>query len=54
MGFSKFKNRKKTILTIQHLSKFGFAHQTPKAVIFGHPTIKTVQIWPLVCFDRWF
>jgi hypothetical protein len=43
---------KSPFLTIQLLPKFDFGHQTPKPVIFGHPTIKAVQIWPLGCFDR--
>jgi hypothetical protein len=45
---------KSPFLTIQLLPKFGFGHQTAKPVIFGHPTIKTVQIWPFGYFDRWF
>jgi hypothetical protein len=36
--------KEKLILTIQLLLKFGFDHRTPKPVIFGHQTIKTVQI----------
>jgi hypothetical protein len=43
-------NWKRSFLIIQLSLKFGFGHQTPKPVIFGHPTIKTVQIWPLDCF----
>jgi hypothetical protein len=35
---------KSVFLTIQLLLKFGFDHRTPKPVIFGHQTIKTVQI----------
>jgi hypothetical protein len=46
--------RKRSFLTTQLLPKFGFGHQTPKPVIFSHLTIKTVQIWPFGCFDRWF
>jgi hypothetical protein len=38
------KKRKSPFLTIQLLLKFGFDHRTPKPVIFGHETIKTVQI----------
>jgi hypothetical protein len=34
-----FVQGKSSFLTIQLLSKFGFGHQTPKLVIFGHPTI---------------
>jgi hypothetical protein len=48
------KYGKSSFLTIQLLLKFGFRHRTPKPVIFGHQTIKTVQIWPLGCFDGWF
>jgi hypothetical protein len=39
-----FPGGKSPFLTIQLLLKFGFDHQTPKPVIFGHQTIKTVQI----------
>jgi hypothetical protein len=46
--------KKNSFLTIQLWLKFDFDHQTPKAVIFGHQTIKIVQIWPLGCFDGWF
>jgi hypothetical protein len=43
------KNKRKSpFLTIQLLLKFGFGHQTPKLIIFGHPTIKTVQIYVAV------
>jgi hypothetical protein len=36
--------KEKSILTIQLSSNFDFGHLTLKSVIFGHPTIKTVQI----------
>jgi hypothetical protein len=45
---------KSPFLAIQLLLKFGFDHRTPKPVIFGHQTIKTVQILPLGCFYGWF
>jgi hypothetical protein len=35
---------KNPFLTIQLLLKFDFGYRTPKLVIFGHPTIKTIQI----------
>lgn len=43
---------KSAFLTIQLLSKFGFRCQSPKLGILGHPIIKTIQIWPLGCFDE--
>jgi hypothetical protein len=42
------------VFTIQLSSKSGFDNRTSKPGIFGHPTIKTVQIWPSGCFDEWF
>ena len=39
-----FEIGKSTFLTIQLWPQFGFGHRTPKPDIFGHPTIKTVQI----------
>jgi hypothetical protein len=41
---NSFKNGKSPFLTIQLLPKLGFDHQTPQQVLFGHQTIKTVQI----------
>ena len=39
------KEKKNSFLTIQFWLEFGFDHRTPNPDIFGHPTIKTVQIW---------
>jgi hypothetical protein len=50
----RIKIGKKSILTTQLWLKFDFDNRTPKSDIFGHPTIKRVQIWPLGYFDEWF
>jgi hypothetical protein len=54
MEQSAICNWKKSIFDHLTLVKVWFGHQTPKPVIFDHPTTKTAQIWPLGCFDRWF